>query len=176
AITLLNALGGSTNAVVHLLAIAGRLGVELTLDDFDELSSRTPIIADVQPSGRHLFQDVHRAGGIPAVLAELAPLLDDDVVTVTGSSLLESIGGAKATDLGVIRPLSDPIRETGAIGVVRGNLAPRGAIIKLSAASPNLLRHRGRAVVFADVMDLARRVDDPGLDVDADSVLVLKNA
>jgi dihydroxy-acid dehydratase len=176
AITLLNALGGSTNAVVHLLAIAGRLGVELTLDDFDEISARTPIVADVQPSGSHLFHDVHRAGGIPAVLAELAPLLDDDVVTVTGSSLLESIGDAKATDLGVIRPLNDPIRETGAIGVVRGNLAPRGAIIKLSASSPHLLRHRGRAVVFTDVMDLARRVDDPGLDVDADSVLVLKNA
>src|SRR5262249_12546850 len=161
AITLLNALGGSTNAVVHLLAIAGRLGVELTLDDFDEISGRTPIVADVQPSGSHLFHDVHRAGGIPAVLAELTPLLEDDVVTVTGSSLLESIGEAKATDLGVIRPLNDPIRETGAIGVVRGNLAPRGAIIKLSASSPHLLRHRGRAVVFSDVMDLARRVAEP---------------
>jgi dihydroxy-acid dehydratase len=176
AITLLNALGGSTNAVVHLLAIAGRLGVDLTLDDFDELSARTPIVADVQPSGSHLFHDVHRAGGIPAVLAELSSLLEDDVVTVSGGSLLESIGDAKTTDLGVIRPLDDPIREKGAVGVVRGNLAPRGALIKLSAASPNLLRHRGRAVVFEDVTDLARRIDDPALDVDADSVLVLKSA
>jgi dihydroxy-acid dehydratase len=176
AITLLMALGGSTNGVVHLIALAGRVGLELSLDRFDEISRRTPVLANVQPSGSYLFQDIHRAGGVHALLAELSPLLATDAITVTGGSLGESIEGATVSDPDVIRPFEDPLRPTGAIGVLRGNLAPRGAIIKVSAASPDLLLHRGPAVVFDDVRDLARRIDDPELDVTSDSVLVLKNA
>jgi dihydroxy-acid dehydratase len=176
AVTLLMALGGSTNAVVHLIAIAGRAGVELNLDDFDEISGRTPVLANVQPSGEHLFQSLHRAGGVPALLKELSPLLSTAALTVTGDSLAHAIAAAAVEDGDVIRSLDDPLRPTGAIGVVRGNLAPRGAVIKLSAATPELLRHRGPAVVFEDIEDLARRIDDPNLDVFPESVLVLKNA
>jgi dihydroxy-acid dehydratase len=176
AITLLMALGGSTNAVVHLVALAGRVGVELPLDRFDEISSRTPVLANVQPSGTYLFQDIYRAGGIPAVLSELAPLLAADALTVTGKPLADSLTGAASSNREVIRSLDQPLRPNGAIGVVRGNLAPRGAIVKLSTSSPKLLSHRGPAVVFDDISDLARRIDDPALDVSSDSVLVLRNA
>jgi dihydroxy-acid dehydratase len=176
AITLLMALGGSTNAVVHLVALAGRVGVDLPLDRFDEISSRTPVLANVQPSGTYLFQDIYRAGGIPAVLSELAPLLAADALTVTGKPLTDSLTGCASTNRDVISSLDRPLRPNGAIGVVRGNLAPRGAIVKLSTASPDLLSHRGPAVVFDDIGDLARRIDDPALDVSADSVLVLRNA
>jgi dihydroxy-acid dehydratase len=176
AITLLNALGGSTNAVIHLIAIAGRVGVDLELDEFDRIARVTPVLANVQPTGTHLFQDVHRAGGVPAILHELGPLLALDAPTVAGVTLGAAIAAARVADRDVIRPLSEPLCATGAIGVVRGNLAPRGAVVKASAASAELLRHRGPALVFEDVGDLARRVDDPALDVAPDSVLVLRNA
>jgi dihydroxy-acid dehydratase len=176
AVTLLMALGGSTNAVVHLLALAGRCGVPLDLDRVHELSARTPLLVNVRPSGEHLVEDLHRAGGIGAVLKELAPLLHGDALTVTGRTLADGFAGAEVLDREVIAPLDDPLGREGAIAVVRGSLAPRGALIKRSAATPGLLRHRGRAVVFEDVHDLAARIDDPALDVDETSVLVLRNA
>jgi dihydroxy-acid dehydratase len=176
AITLLMAIGGATNAVVHLLALAGRVGVELELQRFHELSMRTPVIANVRPSGEHLVEQLFHAGGIPAVLKELEPLLHGDVLTVTGVSLAAGFAGAYPLDREVIAPLDAPLAREGGIAVLRGSLAPDGALIKRSAASPQLLRHRGPAVVFEDVYDLAARIDDPALEVDEDSVLVLKNA
>jgi dihydroxy-acid dehydratase len=174
AITLLMAVGGGTNAVVHLLALAGRAGVPLGLDRFDELSRRTPVIANVRPSGEHLFEDVHRAGGVGAVLAELAPLLHTGALTVTGRTLGDEIAGAGASDREVIASLSSPRSPEGGLAVLRGSLAPSGAVIKLSAASPELFRHRGPAIVFEDVHDLGARIDD--VDASPDSVLVLRNA
>jgi dihydroxy-acid dehydratase len=177
AITLLGAVGGGTNAVVHLLALAGRVDVPLTLDRFHELGGRTPLIVNVRPSGEHLVEQLHRAGGVPAVLKELEPLLRTEALTVTGRSLGEELAAARpATDRDVVGTLDSPFGPGGAISVVRGSLAPRGAIVKRSAASPELLRHRGRAVVFEDVYDVAARIDDPALDIDAESVLVLRNA
>ena len=176
AITVLMAIGGGTNAVVHLLALAGRVGVPLTLERFHELSQRTPLLANVRPSGEHLVEELHRAGGIRAVMHELAPLLHGDAVTVTGASLAAGFAGAEALDRAVISALGAPLAAEGGIAVVRGSLAPDGALIKRSAASPELLRHRGAAVVFEDVYDVAARIDDPGLDVRPDSVLVLRNA
>jgi dihydroxyacid dehydratase/phosphogluconate dehydratase len=176
AITLLAALGGGTNAVIHLLALAGRVGVPLALDRFHEVAARTPLLVNVRPSGKHLVEQLHRAGGVPAVLKELAPLLRLDALTVTGRTLGEELTGAAVADRDVISSLDAPLGATGSIAVVRGSLAPRGAVLKRSAASPALLRHRGRAVVFEDVHDVAARIDDPALDVDADSVLVLRNA
>jgi dihydroxy-acid dehydratase len=176
AITVLMAIGGGTNAVVHLLALAGRVGVPLTLDRFHELSRRTPLLVNVRPSGEHLIEQLHRAGGVRAVLRELAPLLDGDALTVTGGTLAAGFAGAEVLDRGVIAPLDAPLAAEGGIAVVRGSLAPDGALIKRSAASPSLLRHRGPAVVFEDVYDVAARIDDPGLDVGPDSVLVLRNA
>jgi dihydroxy-acid dehydratase len=176
AITVLMALGGATNAVIHLLALAGRVGVPLTLDRFHELSRRTPLLANVRPSGEHLVEQLHRAGGIRALLRELAPLLHGDALTVTGGTLAEGFSGAQVLDHNVIAPLDSPLAAEGGIAVLRGSLAPDGALIKRSAASPGLLRHRGPAVVFEDVYELAARIDDPALDVSADSVLVLRNA
>src|SRR5579872_672218 len=176
AITVLMALGGATNAVIHLLALAGRVGVPLTLDRFHELSRRTPLLANVRPSGEHLVEQLHRAGGIRALLRELAPLLHGDALTVTGGTLAEGFAGSEVLDRDVLAPLDAPFAAEGGIAVVRGSLAPDGALIKRSAASPELLRHRGHAVVFEDVYDLAARIDDPGLDVSRDSVLVLRNA
>ena len=175
AITLLMAIGGGTNAVIHLLALAGRVGVPLTLDRFDELSRRTPLIANVRPSGEHLVEQLHHAGGIRAVLHELAPLLHGDAVTITGRTLAEETAGAAPLDRDVIRALEHPLSSEGGIAVLRGSLAPAGAIIKRSAASPALLSHRGPAVVFEDVHDAAARIDDPALEITADSVLVLRN-
>jgi dihydroxy-acid dehydratase len=176
AVTLLMALGGATNAVVHLLAIAGRVGVPLDLQRFHELSRRTPVIVNVRPSGEHLVEQLFQAGGIPAVLKELEPLLAGDATTVTGKTLAENLADAEVLDRDVISPLEAPLYPEGGIAVVRGSLAPDGAIVKRSAASPHLLRHRGPAVVFEDVYDLSARVDDPALDVDENSVLVLQNA
>jgi dihydroxy-acid dehydratase len=176
AITVLMSIGGGTNAVVHLLALAGRVGVPLTLDRFHELSRRTPLLVNVRPSGEHLIEQLHRAGGVRAVLRELAPLLDGDALTVTGGTLAAGFAGAEVLDRGVIAPLDAPLAAEGGIAVVRGSLAPDGALIKRSAASPSLLWHRGPAVVFEDVYDVAARIDDPGLDVGPDSVLVLRNA
>jgi len=174
AIVALAAIGGSTNAVVHLLAIAGRLGVPLTLDDFDRIAARVPMLVDLQPSGRWLMDDLFRAGGLAAVLNEVADLLDPDAVTVTGEPFVASLAGAQIWDREVIRPRAEPMMDSGGIAVLRGNLAPAGAIIKPSAASPHLLRHRGPAVVFDSIEDFQARIDDPSLDVDADSVLVLR--
>jgi dihydroxy-acid dehydratase len=175
AITLLMALGGSTNAVIHLLALAGRAGVELSLRRFEELSQRTPVIVNVRPSGEFLVEQLFHAGGIPAVLNELRPLLHADALTVTGATIGENVRDAQVSDRNVIAPLSDPISSVGSIAVLYGNLAPDGAVIKTSAATPGLLRHRGRAVVFDDIGDLAGRVDDPDLDISAESVLILRN-
>lgn len=174
AIVALAAIGGSTNAVVHLLAIAGRLGVELTLDDFDRIGSRVPVLVDLQPAGRFLMEDFHRAGGLLAVLREVADLLDPAALTVTGKPLVDHLTDAPIWDPEVIRTRARPLVEEGGIAVLRGSLAPDGALIKPAAASSHLLRHRGRAVVFDSIEDFHARVDDPDLDVDADSVLVLR--
>lgn len=174
AIVALAAVGGSTNAVVHLLAIAGRLGVDLSLDDFDRVGSRVPVLVDLQPAGRFLMEDFHRAGGLLAVLREVRDLLDPDALTVTGKPLVDALGDAPIWDGEVIRTRAEPLVAEGGIAVLRGNLAPDGAVIKPAAASPHLLRHRGRAVVFDSIEDFHARIDDPALDVDADSVLVLR--
>jgi dihydroxy-acid dehydratase len=174
AIVTLAAVGGSTNAVVHLLAIAGRLGVELTLDDFDRIGSRVPMLVDLLPAGRFLMEDLHRAGGLLAVLNEVRDLLDPSALTVTGTPLVDALDGAAIWDHEVIRARETPVVAEGGIAVLRGSLAPDGAVIKPAAASPELLRHRGRAVVFDSIEDFHARVDDPDLDVSADSVLVLR--
>jgi len=174
AIVALAAIGGSTNAVVHLLAIAGRLGIDLTLDDFDLTGSGVPLLVDLQPAGRHLMEDFHRAGGLLAVLREVRDLLDPAALTVTGRPLAGYLDDARIWDDTVIRPRTDPLQGDAGIAVLRGSLAPAGAVIKPAAASPELLRHRGRAVVFDSIEDFHRRIDDPELDVDAGSVLVLR--
>jgi dihydroxy-acid dehydratase len=174
AIVALAALGGSTNAVVHLLAIAGRLGIPLSLDDFDRIGADVPLLVNLQPAGKYLMEDFHRAGGLLAVLREVADLLDPAALTVTGRPLADYLPTAEIWDRDVIRPRSEPLQKAAGIAVLRGNLAPSGAIIKPAAATPHLLSHRGRAVVFDSIEDLHARIDDPGLDVDADSVLVLR--
>jgi dihydroxy-acid dehydratase len=174
AIVALAALGGSTNAVVHLLAIAGRLGVPLTQDDFDRIGADVPLLVDLLPAGRFLMDDLYRAGGLHAVLAEVADLLDPAALTVTGRPLVEHLTGAVTHDREVIRPRSQPLQPHAGIAVLYGNLAPDGAVIKPAAASPHLLQHRGPAVVFDSVEDLHARLDDPSLPVTADSVLVLR--
>src|SRR6478672_5136791 len=153
AIVALAAIGGSTNAVVHLLAIAGRLGVPLTVDDFDRIGAGVPLLVDLQPAGRHLMEDLFRAGGVLAVLREVADLLDPDARTVTGRPLVDYLGGAQVWDREVIRSRDEPMQPAAGIAVVRGSLAPGGAIIKPAAASAQLLTHRGRAVVFDSIED-----------------------
>jgi dihydroxy-acid dehydratase len=174
AVVALAALGGSTNAVVHLLAIAGRLGIELSLDDFDRTGSAVPLLVDLLPAGRFLMDDLHRAGGLHAVLREVLDLLDPNALTVTGRPLVDCLDGAPIHDPEVIRPRQAPLQLNAGIAVLYGNLAPDGAVIKPAAASPELLYHRGPAVVFDSIEDLHARLDDPDLDVSADSVLVLR--
>jgi dihydroxy-acid dehydratase len=174
AIVALAAIGGSTNAVVHLLAIAGRLGVPLNLDDFDRTGSDVPLLVDLQPAGRFLMDDLFRAGGLRAVLREVLDLLDPTALTVTGRPLVEHVGDARIWDPEVIRSRSAPLLEHAGIAALHGNLAPSGAVIKPAAASERLLVHRGRAVVFDSIEDMHRRIDDPALDVDEDCVLVLR--
>jgi dihydroxy-acid dehydratase len=174
AIVALAALGGSTNAVVHLLAIAGRLGVELSQDDFDRHGSAVPLLVDLQPAGRFLMDDLYRAGGLHAVLAEVRDLLDPAALTVTGEPLVSYLDEARSYDREVIRPRTEPLLPEAGIAVLYGNLAPDGAVIKPAAASPGLLSHRGPAVVFDSVEDLHARLDDPELAVTADSVLILR--
>ena len=174
AIVALAAIGGSTNAVVHLLAIAGRLGIDLTLDDFDRIGSRVPLLVDLAPAGRFLMEDLHRAGGLLAVLREVRDLLDPTALTVTGEPLVDYLEPAPIWDHEVIRARATPLLDEGGIVVLRGNLAPSGAVIKPAAASAHLLRHRGQAVVFDSVEDFHARLDDPDLPVDATSVLVLR--
>jgi dihydroxy-acid dehydratase len=176
AVTAAMALGGSTNAIIHLIAMAGRAGVPLDLDRFDALSKRTPFIANIRPSGKFLMEDFFYAGGLRAALTRLRDMLNLDCMTVTGRTLGEEIeraGPGFAQD--VVRSIADPIYPQGGIAVLRGNLAPGGAIIKQSAADPKLMEHEGRAVVFENVEDLARRIDRDDLDVTAQDMLVLKN-
>jgi dihydroxy-acid dehydratase len=174
AIVTLAAIGGSTNAVLHLLALAGRLGVELTLDDFDRIGAGVPVLVDLLPAGRFLMEDFFRAGGLHGLLQEVRELLDPSAVTVTGSPLVEAITDGAIWDPQVIRPRSAPVLAHGGIVVLKGNLAPSGAVLKPAAASPELLKHRGPALVFDSVEDFHARIDDPDLDVTADSVLVLR--
>jgi dihydroxy-acid dehydratase len=174
AIVALAAIGGSTNAVVHLLAIAGRLGIELTLDDFDRIGSGVPLLVNLQPAGRYLMDDFQRAGGLQAVLREVRDLLDPTALTVTGKPLVDYLDNAQIWDPEVITVRDVPLIPDAGIAVLRGNLATNGAIIKPAAASPHLLTHRGRAVVFDTIEDMHARIDDPDLDVDQDSVLVLR--
>ncbi|MGR3822531.1 MAG: dihydroxy-acid dehydratase [Salipiger marinus] len=177
ALRVLQAVGGSTNGVVHLAAIAGRLGFDLDLEDLDRLGAETPVLVDLKPSGQHYMEDLFRAGGLVTVLREIGDLIARDCLTVTGRSLGAEIDAQPASwSQDTVRPLSDPIHSGGGIRLLRGNLAPNGAIIKQAAATPALLRHTGRAVVFTSLADMAERLDDPDLDVTADDVLVLQNA
>ncbi len=170
------ALGGSTNAVVHLLALAGRLGIPLALEKFDAFSRTTPLLVNLRPSGQYHMEDLFEAGGVPAVMKVLAPLLHLDCLTVNGKSVGDNLERAAVRNGDVIRSLECPLQPEGGTAVLRGNLCPRGAVIKQSAASPHLLRHRGRAVVFESQDDLERRIDRDDLDVRPDDVLVLRNA
>jgi len=170
------AIGGSTNAVVHLLAIAGRIGVPLELDDFDRLGHDLPLLVDLQPSGRFLMEDFYYAGGVPAVVRELGDLIHRDALTVGGATIGEATADAPCWNREVIRPLDQPVKTHAGIAILRGNLAPSGAVIKPSAATASLLTHRGRAVVFETIEDFKARIDDPDLDVDETCVLVLKGA
>src|SRR5262249_17794089 len=174
AIVALAAIGGSTNAVVHLLAIAGRLGVPLAIDDFDRIGAPAPLPADPQPAGPHPMGGFPPARGLAPGARQGADLLDPDARTVTGRPLVDHLTGAQIWDHEVIRARGNPVQPEAGIAVLRGNLAPRGAIIKPAAASAHLLTHRGRAVVFDTIEDAHARINDPGLDVDADSVLVLR--
>jgi dihydroxy-acid dehydratase len=170
------AIGGSTNAIVHLVALAGRVGLDLPLARFDEISRVTPVIANLKPSGEFLMEDFYYAGGLPGVLKEISPLLHLDALTANGKTLGENIAHARCFNRNVIKTLDQPLRPEGGTVILKGNLAPQGAVLKQSAASPHLLRHKGRAVVFENAEDLIARIDDAQLEVDENSILVLKNA
>jgi dihydroxy-acid dehydratase len=170
------ALSGSTNAVIHLIALAGRAGIKLTLDNFDALSKKTPVLANIRPTGEYLMEDFYYAGGLPALLKALSKHLDRGCRTVTGKTLGEDIQSAEIYKPDVIRTLENPLYSSGGLVVLRGNLAPTGAVIKAAAAEPSLLKHSGRAIVFDSHDEMNTRIDDPALDVDAGSVLVLRNA
>ncbi|MDC0066536.1 L-arabinonate dehydratase [Verrucomicrobia bacterium] len=170
------AIGGSTNAIVHLLAMAGRAGVELSLSDFDEISRKTPLITDLRPSGKFLMEDFYFAGGLPAVLKRMESILHMDLPTVNGKTLAENVVNSQVHNNEVIRTIDDPIAPDGGTTVLGGNLAPNGAVIKHSAADPSLLKHSGPAIVFDNYKELSERIDDPDLPVTKDSVLVLRNA
>lgn len=176
AVTTVLALGGSTNAIVHLIAMARRIGVELGLDDFEELSRRTPLLANVRPAGSYLMEDFFYAGGLPAMLAQLGDLLDTSAPTANGRTLGENIADAKVFNDDVIRSRANPLVASDTLAVLRGNLAPDGAVIKPAAAEARLHRHTGPAVVFHDYDDMAARIDDPALEIDENSVIVLQNA
>jgi dihydroxy-acid dehydratase len=176
AITVDMAIGGSTNAIIHLIAMAGRAGIKLDLKKFDQISQRTPMIANIRPSGEYLMEDFYYAGGLRALLKEIGDLLDLDCPTVSGKALGANIESARVINSKVIRSLADPVSARGGTAILYGNLAPSGAVIKPTAAEPRLLQHTGRAVVFRDYNDLAARMDDEALVVDEDSVLVLQNA
>jgi dihydroxy-acid dehydratase len=176
AVTTVLALGGSTNAVVHLVAVARRAGVPLDLERFDAFARRTPVLANIRPSGRYLMEDFYYAGGLRGQLSRLTDLFDGSARTITGRSLTENLEGATVYDDDVIRARANPVVESDGLAVLRGNLAPDGAVIKPAAMEPQLRRHTGRAVVFRDYNDMAARIDDPALDVDRDSVLVLQSA
>ena len=174
AIATLAGIGGSTNAVVHLLAIAGRVGVDLTLKDFDQYGSDVPLLLNLQPAGSYLMEDLHRAGGLLAVMRELIPHYDSSAITVTGKPFVETLAEAEIYDSDVIHELANPLQEKAGIVVLYGNLAPLGAVIKPSAATPELLHHKGPALVFDGVEDFHARIDDPNLNVDKNTVLILR--
>ena len=177
ALAVLQAIGGSTNALIHFTAIAGRLGIDIDLAEFDRLGRDIPVLVDLKPSGAHYMEHLHWAGGVPRLLAELAPLLDTDTRTVAGGTLADSVAGAELVPgQTVIRSREHPIHVGGGLVVLRGSLVPDGALLKVSAATPALLRHEGRAVVFDGIADMAARIDDEALEVTADDVLVLRNA
>ncbi|ETW11578.1 dihydroxy-acid dehydratase [Roseivivax marinus] len=177
ALTVLHAIGGSTNAVVHLAAMAGRLGIPFDLGEFDKIGRDVPVLVDLKPSGSNYMTDLHDAGGLAPILRELGDLIDLDCMTITGRTLGEELGAAPdAWTQKIVARRAEPLYPQGGMAVLRGNLAPDGAIIKQSAATPDLLRHKGRAVVFRSLEDLAQRIDDPDLDVTADDVIVLQNA
>ena len=176
AIVVNGAIGGSTNAVVHLLALAGRLGVPLSLDDWDRLGAGVPCLVDLKPSGRFLMEDFYHAGGLPALMKRVEDLLDISAPTIEGGTIGDRLKSAECYDDDVIRTRDNPVTAQGGIAVLRGNLAPEGAVLKPSAASEQLMTHRGRALVFEDAEDFRTRIDDPDLDVDADTVLVMKSA
>jgi dihydroxy-acid dehydratase len=175
AIKTLAAIGGSTNAVIHLIAIAGRMGVQLTVEDFDRLGSEMPCLVNLQPSGKYLMEDFCYAGGLPAVLKEISGSLHLGAVTANGRTIGENIADTENFNPDVIQPLSRPFMEKAGIAVLRGNLSPRGAVIKPSAATASLLVHKGRAVVFENIEEFHRLIDDESLDVDENCILVLKN-
>ena len=175
AIKTLAAIGGSTNAVIHLIAIARRIGVQLAIEDFDRLASELPCLVNLQPSGKYLMEDLCYAGGLPAVMKEISQHLHLDAITANGRKVGENIADAQNYNTEVIKPLASPFKDKAGIAVLRGNLAPRGAVIKPSAATPALMVHKGRAVVFENIEDFHARIDDENLDVDENCVLVLKN-
>jgi dihydroxy-acid dehydratase len=177
AIRVNGAIGGSTNAVIHLLAIAGRIGVDLTLDDWDKLGRDIPTIVNLMPSGKYLMEEFFYAGGLPVVMKALldADKLDGSVLTVSGRTMAEDIEGVKNWNEDVIRPFDKALTQQGGIAVLRGNLAPKGAVLKPSAASPQLLSHRGRAVVFEDIDDYKAKINDEALDIDETCIMVMKN-
>jgi len=170
------ALGGSTNAVIHMLALAGRAGIKIALDRFDQFSKNTPMLANLRPSGKYLMEDFYYAGGLPALLRVLAPQLELTCLTITGKTLGENIAGAEIYNADVIRALDNPVLESGGLAILYGNLAPNGAVIKASAAETRLLKHTGGAIVFDSYDEMNARIDDPALQADRNSVLVLRNA
>ena len=176
AIRVLHAISGSTNAILHLIAYAGRVGVDLRLELFDELCESTPWLVNLKPAGEYLMEDFYYAGGLPAVMAQIADLLHLDALTVSGRSVGENIAGAEIVNPEVIASEQKPLDKGGSLVVLYGSLCPDGAVMKISAADPALLRHEGPAVVFEDIHDLAARIDDPGLEIDSSSVMVLRNA
>ena len=175
AIMINGVIGGSTNAVVHLLAIAGRIGIELSLDDWDRLGRDIPCLVNLMPSGQYLMEDFYYAGGLPAAIREIGDRIHKEVLTVNGQTMWDNVKDAECFNREVIFEAAAPFKESGGIVVLRGNLAPSGAILKPSAATPELMQHKGRAVVFEDIDDFKARIDDPDLDVEPEDVLVLKN-
>jgi L-arabonate dehydrase len=169
------ATGGSTNFIIHLLAIAGRIGIELSLEDFDKLSKNVPLIANLQPSGKYFMEDLYYAGGLPAVLRELDQFLHTDCMTANGKTVSENYQTEKVFNRDIISTVDQPFNPLSGVAVLKGNLCENGAVIKPSAASPRLMKHTGKAVVFEDIEDYKARIDDPNLDVDENSILVLKN-
>eukprot|EP01123_Difflugia_compressa_P005897 TRINITY_DN18011_c0_g1_i1.p1 TRINITY_DN18011_c0_g1~~TRINITY_DN18011_c0_g1_i1.p1 ORF type:complete len:480 (+),score=110.00 TRINITY_DN18011_c0_g1_i1:3-1442(+) len=169
------AIGGSTNAVIHLIALAKRIGVPLELDDWDRLGHDLPCLVNLQPSGRYLMEEFYYAGGLPVVIKQLGNLLHNDALTVNGKTIGENCADAENYNTDVIKPLDNPLKQKSGIAVLRGNLCPNGAVIKPSAATPKLMKHRGRAVVFEDIEDFHSRIDDEKLDIDENCVMVLKN-
>jgi dihydroxy-acid dehydratase len=169
------AIGGSTNFVIHLLAIAGRIGVDLSIDDFDKLSQDIPLLANLQPSGEHFMEDLYYAGGLPAVMKQMLEHLHKDTITVNGKTVAENVTQSEIYNSDIISSLENPFKPNSGIAVVKGNLAPNGAVIKPSAATPALMKHRGRAVVFENIEDYHAKIDHPDLDIDENSVMVLKN-